>query len=379
MSHTAIVAKARGIPYVTNIHGGSLCESRSGDFVIVDGRAGLVVLHPTPETIRRYRVLKEAHEAAFQEALDSVGGVTKDGTRIALMASVSGSQELAQLAGCGLDGIGLYRTEYQVLERRRFPTEHEQAEAYSNVVKAANGKPVVIRTFDFNADKAWDEVANTLPGIHKGRSTIELLLERPQVFEAHLRSIIRASALGPVSILFPMIASVEELDRCLEVYHRVHQAVGLPASRVGAMIELPSLAFRTRDVASRVDFLSVGTNDLTQYALAVDRGSGSDPALSYHPGLLRLLHFIVRESTEVHIPLCLCGEMASDPLLIPLLIGLGIRELSFAPPLARTIKHVLRSISCDEAQAMADRVLSLDSAKEIHAFLQERYCAACGA
>ena len=377
MSHTAIVAKARGIPYVTNIHGGSLCKSRSGDFVIVDGLTGLVVLRPTPETLRRYQALKEAHEATLQETATCVGGMTKDGTRVALMANVSGPQDFSQLASCGLDGIGLYRTEYQVLERRRFPTEQEQAEAYSAVVKASCGKPVVIRTFDFNADKAWDEVASTLPGIHKGRRTIELLLERPQVFEAHLRAIIQASAFGPVSILFPMITSVEELDRCLEVYRRVHG--GGKAPRVGAMIELPTLAFRTRDIASRVDFLSIGTNDLTQYALAVDRGSGSDPALSYHPGLLRLLHFIVRESAEVHIPLCLCGEMASDPLLIPLFIGLGVREFSFAPPLARTIRHVLRSVSCDEAQEMARRVLAMDSAKEIHAFLQDQYCMVHGA
>jgi phosphotransferase system enzyme I (PtsI) len=376
MSHTAIVAKARGIPYVTNIQEVNLQQSRSGDSVIVDGLAGLVVLRPTPETVRRYTVLKEAHEAIFQTALSATGGVTKDGTKVTLMANVSGAKDAGQLTAFGLDGVGLYRTEYQVLERRRFPTEQEQVETYSEMVKAASGKPVVIRVFDFGSDKAWDEVANTLPGVDKGRRTIELLLESPLVFLAHLRAMIRASAHGPTSILFPMITSIEELDRGLRLYRQAQQMVNLPAPRVGAMIELPALAFRTRQVAEKVDFLSVGTNDLIQYALAVDRSNGAffDPYLSYHPGLLRLLHFIAQEGSAVNIPLCVCGEMASDPLLIPFLIGLGFREFSFAPPLAPTIKHVLRSISCDEARAIAERVLSFGSAKEIYGFLQAQYC-----
>ena len=378
MSHTAIVAKARGIPYVTNIQEASVRASRSGDSVIVDGLAGLVVLRPKAETVRRYRALKEAHEASFQSSMSLVGGLTRDGTKITLMANVSGERDVHQLSTFGLDGVGLYRTEYQVLERRRLPTEQEQVEAYSAMVRAASGKPVVIRVFDFSADKAWDEVADTFPDIHKGSRTIELLLENPTVFAAHLRAIIRASVHGPTSILFPMITSIAELDRCLELYRRVQQEVGIPIPRVGAMVELPSLAFHTHELATRVDFLSIGTNDLIQYALAVDRSNGAsfDQALSYHPGLLRLLYLIAHESAESKIPLCLCGEMASDPLLIPFFIGLGIRELSFAPRLAPTIKHVLRSFSCDEARAVAEHVLSLDSAKEINAFLQAQYCAA---
>jgi phosphotransferase system enzyme I (PtsI) len=376
MSHTAIVAKARGIPYVTNIQESHLTASRSGDSVIVDGLAGLVVLRPRPETVRRYKKLKKAQEASFQSTVSSSGGMTKDGVKISLLANVSGTKDASQLAAFGLDGVGLYRTEYQVLERRSFPTEQEQIEAYSEMVKAGSGKPVVIRVFDFSSDKAWDEVANTLPGIHKGCRTIELLLEHQPVFLAHLRAIIRASAHGPTSILFPMITSVEELDRCLELYHQAQQMVNLPAPRVGAMIELPALAFRTRELATKVDFLSVGTNDLIQYALAVDRSNGAsfDPHLSYHPSLLRLLHFIAYESSAVRVPLCLCGEMASDPLLIPFLVGLGIREFSSAPRLAPTIKHVLQSISLDEARAIAERVLSFDSAKEIYGFLQAQYC-----
>lgn len=376
MSHTAIVAKAREIPYVTNIQEKNLKASRSGDSVIVDGFAGLVVLRPKPETVRRYTALKKAHGASFQSTESSTGGITKDGLKISLMANVSGVKDVSQLATFGLDGVGLYRTEYLVLERRCFPTEQEQVEAYSAMVKSALGKPVVIRVFDFNSDKAWDEVSNTLPGIHKGRRTIELLLGHPLVFLAHLRAIIRASTYGPASILFPMITSVEEMDQCLDLYRQAQQMVNLPAPRVGAMIELPALAFRTCELAKKVDFLSVGTNDLIQYALAVDRSNGAsfDPYLSYHPSLLRLLHFISQESSKANIPLCVCGEMASDPLLIPFLIGLGIREISFAPRLAPTIKHVLRSFSLEEASNIANRVLSFDSAKEIYGFLQAQYC-----
>ena len=376
MSHTAIVAKAREIPYVTNIQEKKFKASRSGDSVIVDGFAGLVVLRPTPETVRRYKALKRAHETSFQPAVSSTGGVTKDGLKISLMANISGVKDAGLLAAFGLDGVGLYRTEYQVLERRCFPTEQEQVETYSAMVKAASGKPVVIRVFDFNSDKAWDEVANTLPGIHKGRRTIELLLEHPLVFLAHLRAIVRASAHGPTSVLFPMITSVEELDQCLDLYRQAQQMVNLPAPRVGAMIELPALAFRTCELAKKVDFLSVGTNDLIQYALAVDRSNGAffDPYLSYHPSLLRLLHFIAHESAQANSPLCVCGEMASDPLLIPFLVGLGIREFSFAPRLAPTIKHVLCSFSLEDARNIAKRVLSFDSAKEIYEFLQTQYC-----
>ena len=377
MSHTAIVAKARGIPYVTDIQEGSLKASLSGDSVIVDGLAGLVVLCPTAETVRRYKSLKASHETAFQTSADPLGGMTKDGTKITLMANVSGAKDARQLTSFGLEGVGLYRTEYQVLERRRLPTEEEQVETYSEMVRAASGKPVVIRVFDFSADKAWDEVVDALPGIRKGHRTIELLLEHPSVFMAHLCAIVQASAHGPTSVLFPMITSVGELDCCLELFRQACETVHLPTPRVGAMIELPSLAFHTRELAARVDFLSVGTNDLIQYALAIDRSSGAscDPALSYHPGLIRLLSFIARESADVGIPLCLCGEMASDPLLIPLLVGLGIRELSLAPRLAPTIRHVLRSFSCDEARTIAESVLSLDSAKDIHALLQAHYCA----
>jgi phosphotransferase system enzyme I (PtsI) len=382
MSHTAIVAKARGIPYVTDIHGGNFRESFSGSCVVVDGLAGLVILNPSEETIRRYKALKEAHEAYFRT--DTVkpvlGGTTKDGRRISIMANVSGINEVRQLSSFGLDGVGLYRTEYQVLERRRFPTELEQTDTYAEMIREAGDKPVVIRVFDFGSDKGWEEAASAFPALGQGKRTIDLLLEEPQIFLAHLRAIIRASCRGQLSVLFPMIASPSELDRCLQMFHTAQEMVkeemSLCPIRVGAMIELPAIAFRTGSLAGKVDFLSIGTNDLIQYSLAVDRSNSAsfDPRLSYHPGLLRLLHIIAQETQTANIPVCICGEMASDPLLIPFLIGLGITELSIVPRLSPMVKHVLRSFSTEEAKSIAQAVLNFSSVHEIYAFLRTQYC-----
>jgi phosphoenolpyruvate-protein phosphotransferase (PTS system enzyme I) len=382
MSHTAIVAKARGIPYVTDIQCGNFRDSFSGASVVVDGLAGLVIVCPTNETMRRYKALKESHDAYFRGNVEKPvkGGLSKDGCRISLMANVSGVNDVRQLSAFGLDGVGLYRTEYQVLERRRFPTEREQTDAYSEMVKAADNKPVVIRVFDFGSDKGWEEVSSAFPTLAQGQRTIDLLLQNPDLFLAHLRAIIRSSVYGRLSIMFPMITSIEELERCLDMVGvargMVQKEHPIKRIRVGAMVEIPSLAFRTESLGGKIDFISIGTNDLIQYSLAVDRSNGAsfDARLSYHPGLLRLLGFIVQESGKVKIPVCLCGEMASDPLLIPFLVGLGIKELSIAPRLSPMVKHVLQSFSIQEMEHIANSVLSFTSAQEAYAFLRAQYC-----
>lgn len=380
MSHTAIVAKARGIPYVTNIELKNVTEALEGAKAIVDGLAGLVIINPYEETIRRYAALQNAHEKYLGVGGEGhVGGETKDGCRVVLLANVADVHEAGQLPCYGLDGVGLYRTEYQVLERGRFPSEEEQTRSYAAMVQAAKGRSVVIRTFDFGSDKAWKEAGGILPEVECGSRPMELLLEHPDVFLAHLRSIIRACRSGPVSILFPMVSSVEELERSLDLLHEAWSMVSegwkTPRPKVGVMIELPSVAFHIKDFAGKIDFFSIGTNDLTQYALAIDRSNSAsfDTGLSFHPGLLQLMQYIVREIRAVKIPLCLCGEMASDPLLIPFLVGIGVRQLSIAPRLAPTVKHVLRSFSIGEAEQIADEVLSTDSAHEIYSFLGAQY------
>ena len=380
MSHTAIVAKARGIPYVTNIELKGIKESLEGARAVVDGLAGLVIINPYEDTIRRYTALQNAHEKYVgSSGKKTCVCETKDGCRIVLLANVADVNEAGQLSFYGLDGVGLYRTEYQVLERGRFPSEEEQTRSYAAMVQAANGKPVVIRTFDFGSDKAWKEAGGMLPEVECGSRPMKLLLDHPDVFRAHLRAIVRACGSGPVSVLFPMVSSVEELERSLQILHEAWSMVGegwkKPRPKVGVMIELPSLAFHIKEFAGKVDFFSVGTNDLTQYSLAVDRSNSAsfDAGLSFHPGLLRLMQYIVKEAHSVDIPLCLCGEMSSDPLLIPFLVGVGVRQLSIAPRLAPTVKHVLRSFTIDEAEQIADEVLSTDSAQEIYSFLGAQY------
>jgi phosphotransferase system enzyme I (PtsI) len=382
MSHTAIVAKARGIPYVTNIQAISLSDACSGASVIVDGLAGLVVVRPTSDTMHRYLLLKEAHEASIRGGSIKVPsrGMTKDAEHISMMANVSGVSEVSQVLSSGLDGVGLYRTEYQVLELGRFPTEQEQEATYVEMVRAAQGNPVVIRVFDFGSDKNWDGVIGTIPDIKQGRRTIDVLLNRPQIFLSQIRAMLRASTHGPLSILFPMISSIEELDRCLAVLQRAYEMVReegpVPKPRCGVMVELPALAFRTHLLSGRVDFLSLGTNDLIQYSLAVDRSNGAsfDLCLSCHAGLLQLLRLIVQESQEAQLPLCVCGEMASDPLLIPFLVGIGVRGLSIAPRLASLVRHVLAAFTIEEARNIAQTALSLTSAQEIYNFLRSQYC-----
>ena len=382
MSHTAIVAKARGIPYVSGIDESSMVPSREGGRVIVDGLAGLVIVNPTNETMTRYTDLVAAHDRCLQENADATHTETrtKDGQIIALLANVSGVPEMKQVSAFGLDGVGLYRTEYQVLEHRRFPSEAEQAASYAEMVQLAEGKPLVIRAFDFSSDKGWEEVWDVLPNVKEGRRATSLLLDHPNVFQAHLRAIIRASRYGPLSILFPMVSSIGEMEQCKRLVQEAWSFVctekEVPFPRIGAMIELPALAFQARELASMVDFLAIGTNDLIQYALAVDRSNTAcfDPNLSYHPGLLHLLAIIVRESTSVGVGVCVCGEMASDLLLTPFLIGVGFRQLSMVPRLAPMVRHLLRSLTIQECATLAREVLAMDSPETIRACLREWYC-----
>lgn len=287
---------------------------------------------------------------------------------------------MKQVSCFGLDGVGLYRTEYQVLEHRRFPSEAEQAASYAEMVQLAEGRPLVIRAFDFSSDKGWEEVWDVLPNVKEGRRATSLLLDHQTVFQAHLRAIIRASRHGPLSILFPMVSSVGELEQCKllvqEAWSFVCAEKEVAFPRIGAMIELPALAFQTRALASMVDFLAIGTNDLIQYALAVDRSNTAcfDPNLTFHPGLLHLLAIIVRESTAVGVPVSVCGEMASDLLMTPFLIGVGFRHLSMVPRLAPMVRHLVRSLTVEECERLAREVLGMDSPETIRARLREWYC-----
>lgn len=382
MSHTAIVARSRGIPYISDIDIHSVKNAAKYGPIIVDGMAGVVILRPREETLKRYLELKiDSSRSQLPEHFKSheITGVTKDGVQIKILANVSKETDIYQIPQYTLDGVGLYRTEYQVLEKCRFPSEEEQFKVYAEMVQASRGRPLVIRVFDFGSDKGWEEIFTEIPEEIRQKRALSLLLECPDIFRTQLRAVLKASRLGPLSILFPMVTSLIELDRSLdllqEVYHEVSQEGSLRFPEIGAMLEIPSILFHTQEIARRVDFLSLGTNDLTQYALAVDRSNSAafDYRISFHPGLMHLIWHAVKESEAANVPLCICGEMASDPLLVPFLVGLGVTKLSMAPRFAPMVRNVLQSFTRKEMKEIAEKVLVANSAQEIYVILRTFY------
>ena len=247
------------------------------------------------------------------------------------------------------------------------------------MVHASSGRPLVIRVFDFGSDKGWEQVLKKIPEKIRRKRALSLLLECPDLLRTQLRALLRASRHGPLSILFPMVTTLEELNRALdllqEVYEELAKSEKLLFPQIGAMLEIPSILFHTQEIAKRVDFLSLGTNDLIQYALAVDRSNSAtfDYRIAFHPGLMHLIKYVVEESADAKISLCICGEMASDPLLVPFLIGIGVKELSMAPRLAPMIRKVLESFTRKEMQDIAEKVLLAHSAQEVYIILRSFY------
>lgn len=381
MSHTAIVAKSKGIPYVTDIDMVALEKGSGGERIIVDGTTGKIILRPKQKTLSNYRSVKSFHGRCFHEESLAIcsNATTKDGYPIQVFANIAKSNDMSQVSQYMLDGVGLYRTEYQVLEKRRFPTEEEQERVYSEMAKASAGLPFIIRVFDFGSDKGWNEILGEVLGFSQSKRALSILLDNPHILYTQVRAIMRASRFGMLSILFPMVSTKDELDRCLEVveaaYKDVSKEISIAFPKIGAMIETPSIIFRTAEVAKRVDFLSLGTNDLIQYALAIDRSNATvfDYRITFHPGLLFLLQLVVEESIRAKIPLCICGEMAADPLLVPFLVGLGISQLSMAPRLSPMVRKVLEAFTLQEMKDVAKKVLGVQSAQEAYVLLRTCY------
>jgi phosphoenolpyruvate-protein phosphotransferase (PTS system enzyme I) len=384
MSHTAIVAKAKGIPYVAGVNLSKLQTLKKADCVIVDGLSGKIILNPSEKTKERYLALLEKiraqHMALSLEG--KLGAKTKDGTSIRLTANVEIADDFSLLGRFGAEGVGLFRSEYIVLERGYFPSEEEQYEIYKNLLHHAEGFPVVIRAFDIGLDKvvcslqAGRELNPAL-----GLRAIRFLLHEKELFKTQMRAILRASSLGDVRILFPMISCLNELldakkvvaaarEELLLENHKVAEHV-----KIGCMIEVPSAAMIVDLIAKECDFLSIGTNDLTQYALAVDRCNVSMSTLytSTHPGVLRLIQMIVRAANEKNIPVSVCGEIASDPRFVPLLLGLGISELSCSCRFLPIIRHVIRHTKKDEAVELVKKLMTCSFAHEIQEALLSEF------
>ena len=383
LSHTAILARSLGVPAVVGLHG-ARAHLRDDELVIVDGRQGVVVVAPDPATLRHYRSRqKEITRArAARTALRKTPAVTADGEPVTLQANVEFHSELALANRDGAAGVGLYRTEYLFLNRPAPPTEAEQHEAYAGIVRAAKGGPVTIRTLDLGADKQVDGVRPGAPVSQNpalGLRAVRLCLREPALFKPQLRAILRASADGPVRMLIPMISSTGEFEQVLEVVRSCKRELGEegipfdPATPLGGMIEVPAAAVCADLFARQMDFLSIGTNDLIQYTIAVDR---VDDEVSYlydplHPAVLRLISTIIKAGRRAGIPVALCGEMAGDARYTRLLLGMGLKEFSVHPNALLEIKQAIVETHAAKSRALAKRVLGTAKRARREALLNE--------
>jgi phosphotransferase system enzyme I (PtsI) len=381
-SHTAIVAAALEIPAVVGL-GAILPRARACRTAIIDGDEGLVILDPDPATLKRYRQAAAERAARFAQLADqaSLPAQTRDGTRLRLMGNIEFPNEIGACRQLGAEGIGLYRTEFLYLAADRPPSEEEQYLAYASVVQAMQGQPVTIRTLDLGADKlaSYETSPPSARNPFLGLRSIRLSLRDPALFRTQLRAILRASALGDVRVMFPLIATLDEFRRAKAVLLDVAaelRAQGVPVREdlpVGAMIEVPAAAMMADHLAREVDFFSIGTNDLVQYTLAVDRSDESVADLynAADPAVLRLIATVVEAArprgTEVNI----CGSMGGEPIYTTLLLGLGLRQLSMPPHQIPEIKRVVRAIGLDQARALAAEVLRLDTAEAVTSRLRD--------
>ncbi len=373
--HTAIIASALGIPAVVGL-GSVTSEVSGGNLVIVDGSHGLVLLDPDEQTVESYEARRTEvmqTERILLEQVKDEPAVTTDGRHVSIMANIEFPREVTRAVECGAEGIGLYRTEFLYLTSEQQPTEEDHYSAYSEAIQHLDGRPIIIRTVDLGADKFA-----ALPGMvpernpFLGRRSIRYCLDHPDILRDQLHAVLRASALGDVRVMFPMVSDLDELkvlgrmlDELREKFDKDGQEYDHDL-KVGIMIEVPSAAVYADVLARHVDFFSIGTNDLIQYTLAIDRAN-EHVAHMYrplHPSVLRLIRLTVQAAHDNGIEVGLCGEMGSDIAYTSLLVGLGMDHLSIAPPvIAPEIKKIIRNVSYEGTQEIAEQVLDSEDAE----------------
>jgi phosphotransferase system enzyme I (PtsI) len=378
-SHVVIVARSMKLPAIVGARD-LTTRVRTGDWAIVDGYEGTIILHPSEQTLFRYgKIQKE--KKSFEDRLVEANrkpAVTLDGVEVVLMANIEKVDEVAQVNDYLAQGVGLFRTEYLYLNSSRVPTEQEQFLAYRAVAEALAPRPVTIRTIDLGGDKPMAGIPELVQGEANpflGYRAIRYCLEHPEVFKDQLRAVLRASVHGNVQLMYPMISGAEELSRANDVLGECKAELrqrGQPFNEklaVGAMIEIPSAAITADLLAPKCDFFSIGTNDLIQYMLAIDRGNDRTANLyePTHPAVLRTLKRIIDEAHRQRIPVGVCGEMAGDPVFAPLLLGLGVDSLSMTPGWLPAVKYLVRAMKMSEARTLAKEALAMDSPKEIYA------------
>lgn len=373
-SHASIIARALGVPAVAGLGPAALAIA-DGTTLLVDGDAGVVVADPGAETLALHeaRAREEARVAAVARERAHEPAVTADGRRVEVAANAGAPGDAGAAVAAGADGIGLLRTEFLFLGRRDAPGEEEQRAAYSAVVAALGGRRLVLRTLDAGADKPLPYLgmpAEQNPFL--GVRGLRLSLARPDVLVTQLRAALAAAAGGPVSIMFPMVSELDELRRARELLGEARaglerEGITAGAVEVGAMVEVPALALLAEGVAAEADFLSIGTNDLTQYALAAERGNGALAHLSdpVHPAVLRLVAAVTTAARPHGCRVAVCGEAGSDPVAVPLLVGLGVDELSVAPPRVALVKEWVRGIDAADAAELARQALAAHDADAV--------------
>jgi phosphoenolpyruvate-protein phosphotransferase (PTS system enzyme I) len=380
-SHTAIMANALELPAVVGL-GHFLNDVASGDTVIVDGGDGVVIVNPDSATEAHYRRTRDArlHRAGDWVVERNLPSVTTDGVAIALFGNIEFPDEAIACAARGAGGVGLYRTEFLYVGRDTDPSEEEHLRAYQRVIREmGEGRPIVIRTLDLGADKFVAAHGPKEPERNPslGVRSVRLCLRDTPLFRKQMRAILRASAFGDVRIMFPMIATLPELRKCLFLLNEVKEDLREAGERfnpdipVGTMIEVPSAAIMAAELAREVDFFSIGTNDLIQYTLAADRTNElvADLYQPADPAVLRLIKAVVDAARGHGTGVNVCGEMSGDPLFTPLLVGLGLRQLSLAPNNLPAVKAVVRRLSVADAERIAVEALAFESARDVVNYL----------
>lgn len=375
-SHAAILARSLNIPAIVGLHD-ITAKLETGEHVLLDGNDGWLIVDPTPKTVAEYAEIesRRARVTAKLRELRETSSTTRDGRHIVLSANIELPQDVDAVKANGAEGVGLYRTEFLYLNRPTLPTEDEQYEIYRKVADRVRPDPLIIRTFDLGGDKLAPGTVDIADELNPflGWRAIRFCLENIDIFKTQLRAILRASSVGNVKIMFPMISGLDELRRAIAVLDECKEE--LRSSKIdiaerleiGAMIEIPSAAICASVLAPEVDFFSIGTNDLIQYALAVDRVNEKIAHLyePTHPAVLRLLKMIANAAHDHNLWVGVCGEMAGDIALIPLLLGLGMDELSTAAILVPRVKRAVQSLAIPECRELVEETFKLDTASEI--------------
>ena len=373
-SHVAIVARTLKIPAVVGT-GDFSTKVKSGELIIVDGDEGLVLLNPTDDVISKYQKRKEKEEVLFAELAKEamLPAITTDGARFKVFANVGNLEDVKEAIRYGAEGIGLLRTEFMYTDRDSMPTEEELFEIFLKIGELMEDKPIIVRTLDVGCDKPlpymrMPEEANPFLG-WRG---IRLTLDKPSIMKVQLKAILRARRKSNFMVMFPMVTTIEEIIRAKELLKETMdelESEGIPFKeiKVGTMIETPASALSVDVLAEEVDFFSIGTNDLTQYVMAADRGNASVSGLynPFHPAMLRIIHKIIDEAHRAGKEVGMCGEMASDPKAIPLLVGMGLDEFSMSPSLIPRAKKIIRSISREEATRLMTDVLKARTLSDV--------------